>query len=167
MSGAMQRGEIYMAGIRSDGSHEMQERPQATTDDSVMVWPTIVFRLDDSPMFGSYCQGLALADGSSAWVAHPNSLEIYGQYGQIDIERFRFGDVQNVPSTVTIEEIIEEEVSGFLDVQTSTVVLEEHGFVDVQTSTVVIEEILTEQERQLTEEADGEGCGKRLRRWGR
>ena len=183
MFAAMQRGEIYMAGVRSDGSHEMQERPQATADVSVMVWPTIVFRLDDSPMFGSYCQGLALADGSSAWVAHPNSLEIYGQYGQIDIERSRFVDVQNVPSTVIIEEIIEgEEVhcSGFLDVQTSTVVLEEYGFVDVQTSTVVSEKILTEQvlEKQLTEEQEkqleeygfvdvGEDRAKRGRRWGR
>ena len=143
MFDAMQRGEIYMAGVRSDGSHEMQERPQPITDDTFMVWPTIVFLLPGSTMFGSYCQGLALVEGSSAWVAHRDSLEIYGKFGQIDIERFRFVNVQNVPSTVTIEEIIEEEVSGFLDVQTSTVVLEEHGFVDVQTSTVVSEKILT------------------------
>ena len=156
MSDAMQRGEIYMAGIRSDGSHEMQERPQPITDDTFMVWPTIVFLLPGSTMFGSYCQGLALVEGSSAWVAHRDSLEIYGKFGQIDIERFRFVNVQNVPSTVTIEEIIEEEVSGFLDVQTSTVVLEEHGFVDVQTSTVVSEKILTEQvlEKQLKEEQE-------------
>jgi hypothetical protein len=178
MFDAMQRGEIYMAGVRSDGSHEMQERPQPITDDTFMVWPTIVFLLPGSTMFGSYCQGLALAEGSSAWVAHRDSLEIYGKFGQIDIERFRFVDVQT--STVVIEEIIEEEVSGFLDVQTSTVVLEEHGFVDVQTSTVVSEKILTEQvlEKQLTEEQEkqleeygfvdvGEDRAKRGRRWGR
>jgi len=123
---AMQRGEIYMAGVRSDGSHEMQEHPQATTDASIMVWPTIVFRYDGSTMFGSYCQGLALANGSSAWVTHPDSLEIYGQYGQFDIEHSRFVDVQHLPSTVIIEEIIEEQKDIIRkDVQTSTVVLEE------------------------------------------
>ena len=66
MLAAMERGEIYLAGVRSDGSREMQQQPQAITDSTFIVWPTFVFQFEDSPMYGSYCMGLALQDGAAA-----------------------------------------------------------------------------------------------------
>ena len=73
-----------------------------------MVWPTIVFPLyDNTEMFGSLCQGLAL-DDAKAWLAHPNSLEIYGQYGHIRPQCSRF-EPQNLPSSVVIEDMEDED----------------------------------------------------------
>ena len=75
-----------------------------------MAWPTIVFprepgysgvpcAITGAQSYWSYCQGLALMDGASPWVASENALEIYGPYETIV-------DVPSaIPSTVQIEEL--------------------------------------------------------------
>lgn len=104
MDYAIQQGTLMLAGVRSDGRHDMQEHPPSPSVSAVkpvlsqfvMVWPTIVFpsRLM-STSYWSYCQGLALMDGASPWIASPDALEIYGPYQTI----------VDVPTSVQIEEL--------------------------------------------------------------
>ena len=97
MDAAIDEGTLWLAGVRSDGGHDMQERPSACQSPGVMVWPTIVFpRKDDRALYDglfwwSYCQGLAL-NGSSPWKASPDALEIYGPYQFIaEVRLWPFG----------------------------------------------------------------------------
>ena len=124
MLAAMERGEIFLAGVRCDGSREMQQQPQAITDSTFIVWPTFVFQFEDSPMYGSYCVGLALQDGAAAWPAHRDSLEIYGKFGIDQIQYPISINVQTMPSMVIIEEITETEEKQQMPVQTTSVDLE-------------------------------------------
>ena len=97
MDRAIRQGTLMLAGVRSDGGHHMQEQPQSSVGTHIMVWPTIVFPRTTGS-YWSYCQGLALMDNASAWVACSDALEIYGPYQTIV-------DVHNMPSTVHIEEL--------------------------------------------------------------
>ena len=98
MDRAIRQGTLMLAGVRSDGGRHMQEQPQSSgaPGQFIMVWPTIVFPCTTGN-YWSYCQGLALMDNASAWGACSDALEIYGPYG--------FVDVENMPSTVHIEEL--------------------------------------------------------------
>lgn len=113
MDRAIQQGTLMLAGVRSDGGHDMQEHPSLTHPDGqfVMVWPTIVFPLgpgySGDQSYGSYCQGLALMEGASPWVASPDALQIYGPYQTI-VEV-----PSEIPSTVRIEELDSD--SGIAD----------------------------------------------------
>ena len=78
---------------------EMYSVSEKISGSFVMVWPTIVFPCSDGPMYWSYCQGLALMDGASAWEAHPDALEFYGPY-ETTVE-----PIEIPSSTVVIEEL--------------------------------------------------------------
>ena len=112
MDRAIQQGTLMLAGVRSDGGHGMQEHPSSAHSDGqfVMVWPTSVFprepgysgvpcAITGAQSYWSYCQGLALMDGASPWVASPDALEIYGPSETI-VEV-----PSTIPSTVHIEEL--------------------------------------------------------------
>ena len=109
MDNAIQQGTLMLAGVRSDGGHHMQEHPSPTHTNGqfVMVWLTIVFLRDVSGRgdlrmsccWYSYCQGLALQDGASPWVANSDALEFYGRYEAI-VEV-----PHEIPSTVQITEV--------------------------------------------------------------
>ena len=47
MASAIQNGDLWIAGVRSDGGKEMQENPTANPVVWAMVWPTIAFRCSD------------------------------------------------------------------------------------------------------------------------
>ena len=102
MFNAINKGCLIMAGVRSDGGHQMQENPAASSNSGfVMVWPTIVYRSQSCPSkWYSYCQGLAL-EGASPWVCSPDALEFYGPY-QLIVDPI---DISQIPSTVQIEEL--------------------------------------------------------------
>lgn len=89
MDHAIRNDTLLLAGVRSDGGHQMQLQPSQVQNDNqfVMVWPTIVFPLGPGygGRYGSYCKGLALQDGASAWIAHQDALEIYGPYNFVTL----------------------------------------------------------------------------------
>ena len=91
---AIRQGTLMIAGVRSDGGHQMQEYPGPTHPDGkfVMVWPTIVYPVNSDTClheewrlwYWSYCQGLALQPNASPWVANPDALELYSEYIMIE-----------------------------------------------------------------------------------
>ena len=104
MDRAIQQGDLWLAGLCSDGGKSTQQHSSPTYPDGtwIMVWPTIVFPCyscsDRRWSYWSYCQGLALMDGASAWEVNPDALEIYGPY-ETTVEPIE------IPSTVVIEEL--------------------------------------------------------------
>ena len=105
MDEAMKDGRILLASVYSDGGRQSQMEAR-TIGGQVgrMHWPTIIFPLPNG-QFGSYCQGLALQDGASAWAAHPDNLIIFGPYEHAAPPRAQ------MESTVQIEELAEDDDS--------------------------------------------------------
>ena len=107
---AIQKGDLWLAGIRSDGGKPTQQHssPIYLVGTFVMVWPTIVFpcSCSDRQTLWSYCQGLALMDGASAWEANPDALEFYGPY-ETTVEPIEIIEIPS--STVVIEELSDSE----------------------------------------------------------
>ena len=102
MYNAIEKGTLMLAGVRSDGGHEMQESPEATRCSGfVFVWPTIAYPSDDNSTWYSYCQGLALQDNASPWICSPDALEFYGPWQYI-VDPI---DISQFPSSVIIEEL--------------------------------------------------------------
>ena len=80
MDAAIRAGTLQVSAVWSDGCNH------ASGDGGGTWWPTISFPLDGSTMRGSYCQGLALQNGASPWQVYEDRLEIYGEYGFIQLE---------------------------------------------------------------------------------
>ena len=102
MYDACQRGQLWIAAVWCDGG---SEHGQTTTGQNFgnMWWPTIVFGPVQGIYYGSYCQGLALMPNASAWLAHPDNLVIFVQYGMVP------PPPPFPPHTVTVEELSDED----------------------------------------------------------
>ena len=153
MARAIQNGDLWIAGVRSDGGKEMQENPTANPVVPAMVWPTIAFRCSN-PHSGmanwwSYCQGLALMDRASPWVCHFNALEFYGPYQAI-VEVPIPIDISQISSTVKIKELDsdDDDSYSYSSSESSASAAMSVEVVDISQipSTVVIEEMESDEE---------------------
>ena len=102
-------GTLQVPAVWSDGcSH-------ASGDVGGMWWPTISFPLYGSTMWGSFCQGLALQNGASPWQVYLDRLEIYGEYGFIQVNMYVFLHQNNEEDDQDSEEYIMVEKPSHLD----------------------------------------------------
>ena len=109
MDAAISAGTLQVSAVWSDGANH------ASGDVGGMWWPTISFPLYGSTMWGLFCQGLALQNGASPWHVYLDRLEIYGEYGFIQVNMYVFLQQNNEEDDQDSEEFITAEKHRHLD----------------------------------------------------